>query len=134
MGIREWRGRMGRSVIVDAVSEMCRARSVTHILLSPDVFKEYSDAITPHHIRSGIRRGTCHSVGIIVVEDLSNEVMISFSCKRAKDAMKLLRLARMEEYDKTIDHLADVIERGAKWIHIGMVPKQHGEDDEASGK
>jgi len=134
MDIREWRGRVGRSVIVDAVSEMCRTRSVTHLLVSPDTFSAYSDAITPNHIRSGIKRGTCHAVGIVVIDGLTDDMMFSFNHRRAKAASKLLCLARAEQYDEVIDFLDQLLEKGSKWIHIGSTPGavEEGEENETT--
>jgi hypothetical protein len=130
MGIREWRGRVGRSVIVDAVSEMCRTRSVTHILMSSDTFKAYSSGITTHHVRSGIRRGTCHSVGILVVDGMRDDIMFTFNHRRAKIAKRLLRLIREEQYEDAMDLLDAIMERGGKWIHVGQTPGLPDEGDE----
>jgi len=130
MGIREWRGRVGRSVVVDAVSEMCRTRSVTHILVSPDTYAAYSAGITAAHIKSGIKRGTCHAVGIVVVDGMTDEVMFTFNHRRAKAATQLLCLARSEQYDEAIDLLDQLLGKGSKWIHIGSTPGTVEEGEE----
>lgn len=132
MGQLIWRGRMGRNVIVDAVSEMCRLRSITHIMMSPNTFQLYSAGIQAHHVKAGIRRGSCHAVGIIIVEGLTDECMFTFNFRRARAAKELLCLARAEEYDKAIDLLDALMDRGAKWIHVGSTPGEI--DDEVAGE
>ena len=113
---------MGRSLIVDAVSEMCRTRSVTHILLSPDTFNLYSSEITQQHIRTGVRRSVCHGVGIIVVSGMTDECMFSFNHKRAKAGGVLLELARAENYERMLDLVDLILSSKQKWFHTGTNP------------
>lgn len=134
MGTQQWRGRMGGSVYVDSVSELCRSRSVTHILMSPEVFNEYSAQITPRHAKSGIRRGTCHGVGIVIVDGMTSNLMFAFNRRRAKAASQLLVLARAEEHERVLDLIDKLLlcDKPAKWIHIGSTPTSGDEDVEAT--
>ncbi len=122
---------MGKSVIVDAVSEMCRARMATHILISPEIFKEYSDAITEKHVRAGIRRGTCHGVGIIVIEGLTDKAIFTFGGRKTKGGKQMLNHARREDYDKVIELIDAAVESGYRWISVGQAPTD-GEEYEAT--
>lgn len=118
---------MSRSFIVDAVSEMSRNRSVTHILMSPHTFSMYSNQLTPHHIRSGVKYGTCHGVGIILIEGMSDDLLLTFNSRRAKEARNVLDQARSENYQKAMDLLDELLERDAKWVHVCELPEVEDE-------
>lgn len=121
---------MDRSVIADAISEICRARSVSHIIISPDVFEAYNTAITAQHVRSGIRRGTCHSVGILILDGLRDDMVFTFNYRRAKAARTLLRLVREEKYDQALSLIDSILDRGSKWIHTDQAPGFPSEGDD----
>lgn len=128
---------MDRSVIADAISEICRARSVSHIIVSPDVFKAYNTAITSQHVKRGIRRGLCHSVGILILEGLRDDVVFTFNYRRAKLARKLLRLVREEKYEQALSLIDSILERESKWIHVDRAPgfpSEGDDEDETTGE
>ena len=121
--------------VIDIVSEMCRNRSVTHLLLSPETYDEYKSLLTQRHKRAGIRASTCHSVAILTIDGMQESALFSFNYKRSPVAQDLLHAVRSERYDDAltiIDSLLQQRENGkAKWLHTCWFGE---EDDEAPGE
>ena len=131
--MRVWRGRVGRSVIVDAVSEMCRDRSVTHVLMSSETYQVYVSGLTQHHRRAGIKAATCHAVAILPVEGMVDDWIFSFNYRRARAGENLLSAVRSEEYDTALNLLNALIDQKesgkAKWLHVCEIPEEEMEED-----
>lgn len=125
---------MDRSVVVDAVSEICRSRSVTHVVMSPETFEAYSSGITDRHLKAGIKYATCHSCGIVIIDGLRDDMIFAFNFRRAKAAQEILRLARNELYEEALDLFDEVLAKPSKWLHTGSTPwaPEEGDDNEAA--
>jgi len=118
---------MSRNVIVDAVSEMCRSRSVSHIIMSSDAHALYSLSLTPQHIRSGIKHATCHSIGIVVVDGMRRDLLLTFNVKRAKPAKDILHHVRSEDWESVLDMIDSLLKSKAKWLHTCEIPEMTDE-------
>ena len=123
-------------MVVDAVSEMSRNRSVTHVLMSPETYQRYKAGLTQQHRRAGIKNATCHAAALLTVEGMTDTFIFSFNCKRARMGENLLRAVRSEECEDAltiIDTLLDQKDKGrAKWLHVCELEEEGS--DEAAGE
>jgi hypothetical protein len=113
-----------RSSIVESIAEMSRNRGVTHILISPATFKEYSISITKKHSDSGIRRSTCHGIGVLVVDDMADDVIVTVDAARSMNGSALLQSVRSERFDETLDIIDDMFDEEEKFINIAQWGEQ----------
>ena len=122
--------------IIDGISEVCRHRSVSHIVVASSAYKLYAAKLTKDHKKKGIKNSTCHNVGIFPVNwipDEANHVVMGFNPKRSKKLNNLHVLLSVEENDIAEDIITQMLEDEYRYLHVFHLPTIE-ENDEASGE
>jgi CBS domain-containing protein len=125
-----------RNKIVDGVSEVCRHRSVTHVIMSKGAYKAYASKLDPDFRKRGVKNSTCHDVALFPVGWIPEEtdhVVLGFNPKRSKRLVELLALIVVEEDEIAEDIATSMLESDYRYLHVFHLPVVEEEDDEDEG-
>lgn len=114
---------LDKSKVVFAISDACRNRKVTHLLLSRDAYKVYSAHISRDSRKRGIRHATCHGVSLLPVSWLPVDVMIGFT-GTDRSGQLILSGVRVEDRKFTEDLLVSLINGETPNVYVTRCPEK----------
>ncbi len=112
-----------KKLIVGAIAEIARRRDMTHIVLSPEAARVYSSRVTKEDRRKGIGHTKVHNASIIVVPEVPDNLVFSFSTQsRSQKVAKLLAAVRAEDYEEARALMTEMAQRRTKYMAVTHLP------------
>ena len=125
---------LDKNKILDGVSEACRHRSVTHLILSNGAYEAYSFKLDKDTKRRGIKNSTCHDAALLPVSWIPKEtdhIALGFNPHKIR-LSKLLELIITEEDEVAKDVCTEMLEDDYRYLHVFHLSVEEEVEDEVT--
>jgi len=115
-----------RDRVLDVLSEACRHRNVTHVIITSYVYDRYRSVISKDDNRKGFKYASIHGVQILTIDwmpDDARGVILAFNKDKPKVMQKLMTAIREEDEEKAADTLFDVLDKHYKSVVQTHLPE-----------